>query len=89
MAEELARRLDAYLDGELETSEARRLERELASSEAARALAEELLVRDLLRALGPEAPPAGLCERIEAELQLGPERARRAGEAETQLHRAH
>ena len=60
MAEELARRLDAYLDGELETSEARRLERELNANARVR-VDVELVER---RLIGFELPNLVYADRL-------------------------
>jgi hypothetical protein len=65
MEPKLAEKADAYLDGALPREEAFAFERELArSSDAVKALSEELAFRDLLRNLPPLQPPEELEERI-------------------------
>jgi anti-sigma factor RsiW len=63
---------DAYLDGDLPRDEALAFERGLAARpELAAALASAVALRELLAALPPLAPPAGLAKRIAAA--LGPQ----------------
>jgi hypothetical protein len=76
MTDELELRIIAYLEGELGPEETRALERELAQPEVALLFSRELLVQDCLRQLGPASPPEGLCERIEAALEIDEPRAK-------------
>jgi anti-sigma factor RsiW len=64
----LEERVDAYLEGTLSRTEARRLEAELTEPEAGRALAEAVALRELLMGTGSDEVPDGLIERIEASL---------------------
>lgn len=64
----LEERVDAYLEGTLSRTEARRLEAELTEPAAGRLLAEAVALRELLMTTGPDDVPDGLIERIEASL---------------------
>ena len=57
--------ITAYLDGELDGDEARRLEVRLHEPEIAATLSRELALRDWLQQVGPEAPPEELNLRLE------------------------
>lgn len=62
---------EGYLEGELSPAEAAAFERDLATRpEVAEALSAAILLRDLLGRMPPEAPPAGLEERIAGSLGL-------------------
>ncbi|MBI5548634.1 MAG: hypothetical protein HY901_32535 [Deltaproteobacteria bacterium] len=61
----------AYLEGDLSHDEARAFERDLATRpELSQALARTIALRDLLQSMPPDAPPAGLEDRIAAALEL-------------------
>lgn len=63
---------ETYLEGELSPADAAAFERDLATRpEVAEALSAAILLRDLLGRMPPEAPPAGLEERIAGALGLG------------------
>ncbi|MBN1944829.1 MAG: hypothetical protein JW797_04095 [Bradymonadales bacterium] len=64
-----------YLDGELNVEETERFERSLLRPEVAQELGHELLLRELLRTVGPDRPPTDLVRELE-ELVA----ARRKGE---------
>jgi anti-sigma factor RsiW len=75
-------RADSYLDGSLLPDEVIAFEHELAEKpEVASALRSAIALRQLLRALPPVEPPAGLEERIAASLFLNTR-------AESQIGRA-
>lgn len=77
-------RVAAYLDGRLSLEQTARLEAELAQGgEVARLLSEELMLRELLSSMPPDAPPEGLIERIEAACPGGPRSDGREGRAQT------
>jgi len=58
-------RIDAYLEGTLSRQEVDQFERDLAEKpDLARALSEELLLREVLHAMPPLEPPDGLEDRI-------------------------
>lgn len=81
-ARNLEQHADAYLDGDLSRDEALAFERDLAvRPEVAEALSAALALRELLVALPPVAPPAGLTDRIARALPLGRRRVGRAGRA--------
>ncbi len=65
---DLELRIEDYLDGVLCPAETDRLERELCEPEAARALGEALMLRELLASAPPHEVPEGLVDRIESEL---------------------
>jgi len=60
--------IEDYLDGALCAKEANRLEHNLALPEIARAFAEALMLRELLKTSPPDQPPMELIKRLEAEL---------------------
>ncbi|TNF30258.1 MAG: hypothetical protein EP329_14015 [Deltaproteobacteria bacterium] len=68
----LEERVDAYLDGLMTRAEARQLEAELTEPAVGRVLAEAIALRELLAEAGPDLPPEGLMERIEASLGVDP-----------------
>jgi|GEM_PF-3033893 len=68
----LEERVDAYLDGLLSRAEARQLEAELMDPDVSQVLAEAVALRELLAEAGPDMPPDGLMERIEASLGVDP-----------------
>ncbi len=75
-------RADAYLDGLLAREEALTFERDLAEKpEVAGALGSALMLREILKALPPARPPAGLEDRIAASLPLRRPAASPAAEA--------
>lgn len=70
--QEIMERVEAYLSGRLGLEETARLEADLLEGgEVARMLSEELMLRELLGSMPPDAPPEGLTARIEGALPLG------------------
>ena len=65
-------RAEDYLDGLLSARFAAEFERDLLEPEAAAALNEALLLRELLANLPPVTPPPGLVGRIERAMALQP-----------------
>ena len=60
--------VDRFLEGELALEPATELQEQLASPELAKALSQELFLREFLATLPPDAPPDGLVERLQRAL---------------------
>lgn len=73
MSDDLDTLIAAYLDGDLDSDEARRVEERLHEPELASALSEELALRSYLQDLGPESPPEDLLEELELCVTSRPE----------------
>lgn len=81
MTADLDTLIAAYLDGELDGDDARRVEERLHEPELASALAEELALRSYLRDLGPDLPPEDLIEELGLAVTSRPEAKPAAREA--------
>lgn len=64
-------RIAAYLDGELDERAAAEVEAALVEPETAQLLSEELMLRELLATMPPDAPPEALIARLESSLGVG------------------
>jgi hypothetical protein len=62
---ELEERAWGYIEGTLEPREVERFERDLFDPEVAQAFSEALMLRELLRSVGPDEAPADLVSDIE------------------------
>jgi hypothetical protein len=69
---EMDDRIDTYLDGAMDEAEALRFERDLSEPEAFAAYRESLGLREMLRRIGPDAPPEGLENRIRTAVGFVP-----------------
>lgn len=67
----LEERIEAYLDGELDNRAAAEVEAALVDPAVAELLSEELMLRELLASMPPEAPPDELIARLEDSLGVG------------------
>jgi hypothetical protein len=74
--EDLDRWVEDYLEGILDPEEAARFERALLRPEVADALGEALLIREMLAALAPDAPPDALVAQLEQALGVSERQAR-------------
>ena len=63
-------RIEDYLNGDLSEEDTMRFEEDLLEEDIAAEFREVLFMRELLRDLPPDDPPAGLIERIEKSLAL-------------------
>jgi len=81
MTETVDDRIEAYLDGTLSGTEAAALERDLVDPRVARAFAEAVALRELLRMAPPIEPPPALVARLECTVLGEPEPDRTASDA--------
>jgi len=63
-------RIDAYLEGWMESEEAAVFERDLLNPKVGEAFGKELMLRDLLATTPETEPPSSMVERIETALQV-------------------
>jgi len=75
----LEERIAAYLDGELDDRAASAVEAALIDPAVGQLLGEELMLRELLGALPPDAAPAALVARIESSLGVSDGLGERVG----------